>query len=80
MNSEQQKRVKKNNQILMNKISDVVCGERESTAWKQVSTNYCRSNYTHVVITDLERLNLQMEGDMTGKSWIRFCVTLKRMK
>ena len=70
----------KHNNYLMKQIGSVVCGETKHTAWKQVSTQYKHSKYTHIILSDSEQLNLRMDANMTGSSWLKFCTTLKRLK
>ena len=36
--------------------------------------------YSHIVLTNSEKLSLRMEGDMSGRAWLRFCTTLKKLK
>ena len=80
ISEEETNKVTKHNNYLMKKIGSVVCGETKHTAWKQVSTQYKRSKYTHIILSDSEQLNLRMDANMTGRSWLKFCTTLKRLK
>ena len=74
--------ITKHDNALMTKIGNIVCSTEDSknTSWKQVSTKYKQSKYSHVILSESERLNLRMEANMTCRSWTRFCTTLKRLK
>ena len=65
----------------MTKVGKVVCGTNTvKKGWKEVDICYKRSKQDHVLLSDSEKLTLQMFGNMASCAWIRFCKTLKRLK